>query len=241
MLEDFASDDTIVDRVTLLHSSSVGKEFKKLPFRSTEMNTIFRVTMPKAIDSVEAVKSRKRGRGSDGDTSPGSKPKRGRPMVRNSDRNPSVVCRNWTDRTIWVNAASQRVDSRLPELPQAMPDCWLQTVKAAKTRACRAFHMNDNCRGACGYSHSPLSDEVRLALRKSLREQVCHVGLSCRDPSCYYGHNCSCKRTKCDFLQEMHGVDEATAEVWNPRVEKRPPECMDILLSPLQSVLDRHP
>lgn len=215
MLEDFASDKSLVDRVTLLHSSHVGKEFMGLPFRTTNFSTIFRSTVPKDVDSTDPVKSRKRRRDNDGDTDPGIGPKRGCPTNHGSNRKQPVSDRKWTDRTIWVNAAGQRVDSRLPDLPQNMPDDWLQKVKAAKTRACRAFHLKGNCRIACGYSHSPITDEIRLALRKSLRESVCHVGPGCREPGCYYGHQCSCKRTKCNFSQEMHAVDEATAEAWD--------------------------
>lgn len=213
-------DNTVVERVTLLHSSSVGKEFKKLPFRSTEMTTLFRATVPKRSDGVVAAVCRKRLRNvHEDDTDSVTQPKRACSTTSVSDRVDSASDRRayyWADRTIWVNASGQRVDSRLPELSQAALGAWPEIAKATKLQFCRAHHMNGNCRGGCGYSHSPLSDEERLAFRRSLREQVCHVGLSCRDVNCYYGHNCSCQRKKCKFSQEMHRVVEATAEVWKP-------------------------
>lgn len=219
MLEDFALDSSVVERVTLLHSSSVGKEFRKLPFRSTEMKTIFCTMLPRASDSTITTVSWKRSRTADDETNPVTQTKRSCPVTGIADRCDSVTpqrSRYWTDRTIWVDAAGQRVDSRLPEPSQAVVGSWTEIAKKAKLRFCRVHHMNGNCRGGCGYSHSPLSDEERLAFRKSLREQVCHIGLSCRDFDCYYGHNCSCKRAKCKFSREMHGVDTATAEVWKP-------------------------
>ena len=221
MLEDYALDSAVVGRVTLIHSSSVGKEFRELPFRSTEMSEVFRAVLPKASDGVVTAACRKRlwDVDDDDDTDTVTQAKRGRPKTTVSDGACSAARRRtqcWTDRTIWVNAAGQRVDSRLPEPSQTALGAWPQIAKATKLQFCRAHHMNGNCRGECGYSHRPLSDEQRLAFRRSLREQVCHVGLSCRDASCYYGHNCSCQRKKCKFSREMHGVDGATAEVWKP-------------------------
>ncbi|WAO91234.1 Hypothetical protein NCS54_00869400 [Fusarium falciforme] len=42
LLEDYASDDSVVERVTLLHGFSVGREFRQLGFKSMAMNGVFR-------------------------------------------------------------------------------------------------------------------------------------------------------------------------------------------------------
>lgn len=214
MLEDFALDSAVAKRVTLVRSSSVGKEFKKLPFRSTEMSTIFRAVPPKASDGVVTAGCRKRFRNADDDTESVIQSKRGCLVTSVPERVNPGRTQSSADRTIWVNAAGQRVDSRLPELFQADQGVWPKIAKATKLHFCHAHHMNGDCPGGCGFSHHVLSDQERLAFRRSLREQVCHVGLSCRDVNCYYGHNCSCQRKKCKFSREMHAVDQATAEVW---------------------------
>lgn len=218
MLEDFALDSGVVKKVTLLYSSSVGKEFRKLPFQSTEMSAIFRAMLPNAVGSKMAVVPQKRPR-TDDDLGSVPPPKRACSTTDSSDGGNSIVHQGTqypADRTIWVNTAGQRVDSRLPEPCQAVPHSWAEIAKKAKQGFCRVHHMIGNCRGGCGYSHKPLSDEERLVFRKRLREQACYIGLSCRDFDCYYGHNCWCKRTRCNFSREMHGVDAATAEVWKP-------------------------
>ncbi|KAF2994272.1 hypothetical protein E8E13_002559 [Curvularia kusanoi] len=52
-LEDFQADRAVVERVTLLHSFEVGQEFRKLPFKSITMTSIFRTTKAAAPDVQE--------------------------------------------------------------------------------------------------------------------------------------------------------------------------------------------
>lgn len=216
MLENFASDNTVVQRLTLLHSPSVGREFKKLPFRSTKMDRVFRTTLLEAPSKPVGTVVNKRARVNS--TCPLPSPKRSCTLSEGSPAPEATAVfrrnRSGDDPTIWVNARGQRVGSMLP---QSQAGCWSQKA-LGKLKFCRAYHMNGKCRGNCGYSHGDLSDGDKLALRRSLREQVCHVGLSCRDVDCYYEHNCSCTRTQCTFPRKMHEVDETTAEMWDPRV-----------------------
>lgn len=214
MLEDFASDSTVVQRLTLLHSSSVGREFKKLPFRSTKMEEVFRTTILEVPSKLVGPLINKRARVDSMGRHPS--PKRscassgGSPVLEASTIFRRSRFRD--DPTIWINAIGQRVDSMLP---QSSAGGWPQHA-IGKLKLCRAYHIG---RGGCGYSHAALSDEDKLTLRRSLREQVCHIGLSCRDVGCYYGHNCTCNRQKCSFSSEMHRVDKSTAEVWGPPVK----------------------
>jgi hypothetical protein len=215
MLEDFASDSTFVQRLTLLYSPTVGREFKKLPFPSTKMDEVFRTTLLEVPSKLVGPVFNKRARVNSTTHLPS--PKKACPSSGGSPVPEATIVirrsRSRDDPTIWVNALGQRVDSMLP---QSQAGSWSQNA-IGKLKYCRAYHLNGRCRGSCGYSHAVLSDEDKLTLRRSLREQACHMGTSCRDADCYYGHNCACSRTKCGFSRAMHGVDASTAEVWDPR------------------------
>lgn len=207
----------MIKRVTLLHSFSTGKEFAKLPFQSMRMDTVFRTAPLDGLESPLAVVSRKRPRIDSTDFATR------KPWAISAESNPprssstvSEGTNHGTDRTIWVNAIGQRVDSRLPQPVQAAPEVWSRRANKIKQKYCRAYHIRGDCRGGCTYLHGPLSDEEKLAFRKSLREKVCHTGLTCRDVDCYYGHNCTCDRDTCRFPREMHGVAVDSAEVWRP-------------------------
>jgi hypothetical protein len=215
MLEDFAGDSAIVDRVTLLYSFSVGKEFKKLPFRSTTLDTVFRTAPLEASTTTTMV--RYQGVSSIKNTHDIT-PKTWAALARSNRKfgegsvpattNPTTI------RMVLVNAAGHRVDVQLPRPSQTAINSWNHRIKVANMRYCRMYHLNDNCPGGCGYTHGSLLDEHKLAYRVSLRAEGCHVGLECRDINCHYRHNCSCKKPGCKFPREMHGVDDTTAEVW---------------------------
>lgn len=216
-LEDYASDSTAVQKMTLLYSFNIGVEFKKLPFRSTRMKKLFRTTPPEIPPKATHAMTYKRTWVTNVDCFP--PPKRlCSPPGGSTTPEETIVFRKDSSRnypTIWVNAHGQRVDSTLPQVSQTAFGS--QKAKAWKLKYCRAYHMNGKCPGNCGYLHDILPEEDKLALRRSLRKRVCHVGLSCRDINCYYGHNCACTMASCIFPKEMHAVDEASAELWHPR------------------------
>ncbi|KAH8726378.1 hypothetical protein GQ44DRAFT_705557 [Phaeosphaeriaceae sp. PMI808] len=210
MLEDFAEDHAIVDRVTLLCSFSIGKEFKRLPFRTTTMDTIFRTTSPKIATLATTVKYQ------------GASDPEVTQLATPNTWAAAVVSRNKESgggslplqRMVLVNAAGHRVDQQLPQPSQKAVNSWNHKTKKVNMRYCRMYHLNGSCKGGCGYSHGPLLDTEKLVYRLNLRGEVCNTKLKCRDINCHYRHNCSCKNSACKFSREMHGVDETTAEVW---------------------------
>jgi hypothetical protein len=197
-LEDFADDSAIVERTTLLYSYIVGKEFRKLPFQSTAMESIFRTTSPEISSPVTnlsydiAVETK-------GMTS-------SEESVPAKTKSPSVG-------TVLINATGHRVDVVIPRPPQSAWDSWHHKVISAKMRFCRMYHLSNSCTGKCDYLHGPLSEGEKIAYRTELRGKFCHVGLKCRDVACHYRHNCDCKNKVCKFPKEMHGVDKTTTKV----------------------------
>lgn len=214
VLEDYTQDSTVVERITLLRSFNIGREFRKLPFQVITMDGIFGSASPKACKTAKST--------SDPETfkNEGTIPAWPRTWAslaksstniggcsdRNKMKSPLV-------RKVLVNATGARVDEKLPRPPLAAVESWKHKVKKAGMRYCRMYQLNDSCQGGCGYSHGPLTDDEKLVYRLDLRDQVCHEGLKCRDINCDYGHNCSCKRQRCWFSREMHGVDGSAAEV----------------------------
>ncbi|RMJ06972.1 hypothetical protein CDV36_013436 [Fusarium kuroshium] len=201
LLEDYAHDESVVERVTLLHGFSVGREFHQLGFKSMTMSGVFRdgavqderpstrqpqptshsATVPTMPTWATAV-------GSKADPGP-----RGSDSVKGAVR---------------VNMAGQRIDQDLRDPPQRAQDSWKHKTGKAGMRYCRPYHLVGSCSSpACVYSHGPLSDEEKLVFRRQVRMEPCHTGLQCRDATCFYGHNCSCKKLKCKFSPEMHKVD----------------------------------
>lgn len=215
MLEDFAVDHAVAERVTLLYSFHIGKEFDKLPFKSTKMDAIFRTASPEGSNTATSVSYQGVSRTEYAHI---TAPKTWAALARRNGDSGEVAVpaetNNLSSRTVLVNAAGHRVDVKLPQPSQAALESWKRKVKVAGMRYCRMYHLSGGCHGGCGYSHGPLSDEEKVVYRRNLRVEFCHTGLGCRDASCYYGHNCSCNKPKCKFPPEMHGIAEATAEVW---------------------------
>jgi hypothetical protein len=202
MLEDFALDSAVVDRITLLYSSNVGHEFKKLPFRHTRMEGIFRTASPNHLRPTKAISSTETGvalagsdRTSDGVVIPTIV---GTPSVSN----------------VLVNGHGHRIDGVLPRPSPSALDSWNHKIKVANMRYCRMYHLNGSCQGGCGYSHGPLLEGEKVVYRVMLRGEACHTGLKCRDAKCHYRHNCPCKKQCCKFAKEMHGIDRKSAKVW---------------------------
>lgn len=203
MLEDFTEDGALLTRITLLHSFSVGKEFRNLPFQSTTID-IFRTSLPSALEVQTPSSGRK---DSIIATSHGSSEDTWASFARVDSS--SVKEKKSTMapyEQVLVNAIGKRVDVPLPKPPQAAITSWNYKTKVVNLRYCRLYQLIGNCSGGCGYSHGPLSDDEKLVYRSSLRFKVCRTHLDCRDAKCVYGHNCSCKRQSCKFPKEMHGV-----------------------------------
>lgn len=210
MLEDFAEDVAIIERVTLLRSFSFGREFDRLPFQTTRMDTIFRSASPGVPSPTATTGNQDIPRT---DNAQATTQVTWASLARRDSGSGEASVSSPTA-TVLVNAAGQRVDEKLCQPSQATMNKWTHKVKVMKTRYCRVYHLDGSCQGGCGYSHAPLSKEEKLAYRRNVRAEVCHTGLKCRDIHCHYGHNCSCNRQWCKFPREMHGVTVDTAEVW---------------------------
>ncbi|KAH6643112.1 hypothetical protein C7974DRAFT_117267 [Boeremia exigua] len=211
LLEDFTEDQAVVERITLLHSFSVGKEFQRLPFRSMTMKSIFPTWLPEISristpNSSPGALARVVSHSPTGDMQAS--------LVSGKETsNGTLACGRDLPQRVLVNATGQRVDEKLSNPSQAAVLSWSHKIKVVKMRYCRMYQLSDGCPGNCGYSHGPLSDEEKLVYRLNLRREVCRTGLGCRDWRCYYRHNCFCNKQLCKFPKEMHSVDKATAEV----------------------------
>lgn len=198
LLEDYVHDDSVVDRVTLLHGFSVGREFRDLRFKCFKMESPFKVApaqnvapSPQLLASVSTPSTWASTVGSKADAS--SRKFRAANTVR-------------------MNPAGLRIDDHLRKPNQQALDSWNHKVGKVGMRYCRLYHLSGLCsNSSCRYSHGPLSEEEKLVFRREVRMEVCHAGLQCRDVACLYGHNCSCSKTTCKFSPEMHKVDVSQA------------------------------
>ncbi|KAH7129788.1 hypothetical protein B0J13DRAFT_626938 [Dactylonectria estremocensis] len=121
-----------------------------------------------------------------------------------------------TPNAVYVNKEGQRVDKKLPDPAKRDLENWIYKTKKVKMRYCRPYQLSGSCStsGRCIYSHGPLTNGEKLAYRRQLKLDVCHTGLQCRDPFCFYGHNCSCVKAFCIFTPEMHKLDLCGVELW---------------------------
>ncbi|KAF2499390.1 hypothetical protein BU16DRAFT_535752 [Lophium mytilinum] len=214
MLEKYAGDSIIAERVTLLHSFEIGREFHALNFQSTRMEDLFRAESVQSLGTVVSVGHQAVPREEERNGTATTWAALAKANGGTEKQGVSIKIKD--PQTVLVNAAGQRVDVRLGKPSQAAFDSWNHKVKVAGLKYCRPYQLWGGCKGKCNYSHGPLSKEEKLVYRRLVRGEPCHVGSKCRDAKCYYGHNCSCQKQKCPnkFPVDMHRVDESTAEVW---------------------------
>ncbi|CAF3487073.1 unnamed protein product, partial [Fusarium graminearum] len=194
LLEDYCHDDSVVDRVTMLHGFSVGREFRDLRFKSFKMEDVFKAaplqdvaSSPESSASVPSSSTWASMVGSEVDAS--SRKSRAKSSVR-------------------LNSAGCRVDDHLRNPNKQALDSWRHKVGKVGMRYCRLHHLCGSCsNSSCKYSHGPLTEEEKLVFRRQVRMEVCNAGLLCRDVACLYGHNCSCSKATCKFSAEMHRID----------------------------------
>lgn len=214
LLEKYAADSAVTERVTLLYSFETGREFTGLPFKSTKMDAVFR-TQPlngSASRAVTTVYSGPQNGNLHADNltwAARAEVARGATKVTGPPKITNVPAG-----TVLVNAANKRVDALLSTPPPAAVESWRHKTKVAGMKYCRTYQLQGNCKGNCSYSHGPLSEGEKLVYRISLRREQCHVGVQCRDPGCFYGHNCWCKQRQCSFPAQMHDIDASTAKIW---------------------------
>jgi hypothetical protein len=206
--------NAVAERVTLLHSFDTGREFGSLKFQSTKMETIFRTEHVGHLKSPALAMRQTLTQENVYVTTDSTWAAR---LGAAGGTNGVAVSRKIKDLppgAVLLNAAGQRVDAELPQPPPEALNIWNHKIKKAKMRYCRMHHLHPRgCKGGCGYSHGPLSEEEKLVFRHDLRLERCHVGVECHDAKCFYGHNCSCGKQPCNFFPEMHNVDVTTVHV----------------------------
>ncbi|KAL4883362.1 hypothetical protein BJY04DRAFT_184509 [Aspergillus karnatakaensis] len=205
----------VADRVTLLPAFETGKEFSGLGFRSMRrLETIFRgepvltrYSPPPAHRALNAEVVEGEGSLSQGSLWVTPYPTLPRSVV---SRKPEDLPAN----SVYINAANQRLDSKLPSTSAEAERSWEHKVGPAQMKYCRKYHLQENtCSGYCPYSHGPLTPGEVLVYRHKVRQEVCHNGPDCRDASCFYGHHCSCTRVSCKFSAAMHRIDVSSVSV----------------------------
>ncbi|KAH8689595.1 hypothetical protein BGW36DRAFT_365364 [Talaromyces proteolyticus] len=198
------------NRVTLLRSFDTGKEFTGLKFPYIQMEKIFR-TKPVSYHEPPALRQTlENANSATGSTWANL-------LSATGDTNGFSVSKKSKDLpsgSVLLNSAEQRIDTELPSRSQNAVNSWHQKTKKANMRYCRTFHLiPGSCDKNTCYSHGPLSEEEKLVFRHELRLERCYNGLQCRDPNCYFGHNCSCTDKRCKLLPEMHNVDTSSIHV----------------------------
>lgn len=222
LLEKYVADDALRQRIILLNSFGVGKEFASLNFSSTSFTGVFgdspltltkSPVSPRSSSPSSLAKKAKVERVGSPITCTWANKAETTKFVENGKGSASLKAKDLPPHTILVDAGDRRIDVELQLSPEAVKS-WNHKTKVAGVKYCRMYQLFGGCKGGCGYSHGPLSADEKLVYRSRLRREVCHVGVLCRDPKCLYGHHCSCKQNKCAFSKEMHGVEFSTARIW---------------------------
>ncbi|KAL2041888.1 hypothetical protein N7G274_005075 [Stereocaulon virgatum] len=110
------------------------------------------------------------------------------------------------------NRFGQRIDPALEVLNEQMT-----AVRIDKL--CNGFCIRGHCRhqSPCKFQHRLISEQELAALRVIAREAPCMHGTWCRDPSCFFGHNCtqdySCVRSVCKFSPAMHLLSKEAVNI----------------------------
>lgn len=228
MLEKYVHIPAVSEKVTLLKSFQTGKEFDKLPFVSTTMDSVFRKCPLGEGPSRTALPD-----GSVANVSDGTAPTRetlpptasATPVQANGGSTTTYAARAATPFTVRplplfgslgqgvviVNAESYRLDCPLPPKSRVASDSIHQKTVVGRKRYCNMYHLSGNCDGKCGYLHEALTSDEKLVLRHRLRGEKCKELGRCRNPRCFYGHHCSCSSPrKCIFPSNAHNVDVST-------------------------------
>lgn len=106
------------------------------------------------------------------------------------------------------NKNGQRIDAPIP-YSRSVRDLLAQR----KPRLCNVHHLRGPCPYIdCNYSHEPLIEAEKNALRVLAREQPCKRGNECEDATCFAGHHCLRTRKcpdSCRFGAKAHvnGMD----------------------------------
>ncbi|PSN73276.1 hypothetical protein BS50DRAFT_568853 [Corynespora cassiicola Philippines] len=175
------------DRITLLQSYMVGKEFTSLPMEVMKMEGVFRnspLQTPKPKSPVQASTTNQLA------PEHNTKPRTWATLAQSASS--SYTPQYYPVGTVLVNADGHRIDAQLPAVSSAAEESWKRKIgRDLGGRYCRMHQLGGNCphgSKGCGYSHDNLSNGEKLAYRKHLRSKPCYTGFTCRDVNCFYGH-----------------------------------------------------
>jgi hypothetical protein len=217
-LETIAPDISMQRRLTLLKSFETGHEFSSLPFPTTRVESLFRESrLPQpsvqASASSPTLPEQRVNTASGFNGSYVSKASGGTSTVISAQQ-PVTGGLAVASRIVLVNPLGHRVDRPLQQPTRAGIEYYNQRTKMDNIKFCNNHQLRQECydRSEHGYSHENLTPDVLLVLRHRLRTKVCNTGLGCRDPLCFYGHNCKCSKTSCEFSNEMHNVSLASVK-----------------------------
>lgn len=115
-------------------------------------------------------------------------------------------------RAVWQNRRGERID---PSHQFKLQDL----ARLAHRKLCNNFHLLGKCHffdkyGECSHKHGEALSSIQTEmLRVIARKSPCLRGLSCDDPLCILGHQCTrndCVPSNCRFRSDMHNVDTTT-------------------------------
>ena len=214
-LEGFARNIDIRNRLCLLQSFEIGREFLSLPFHSFKLEGVFRdcpLPRPTPPSPVKRMSADQNTLAIGIEKSGISYAAKARIVGSPEVTSPSALKSKPTIPAgfILMNLNDERIDEALGQPPVSAIDSFNKKTKVDGERYCNMFHLQGQCpERLCRYSHDPLSDAEVHVLRVLMRAQVCTAGLECRKANCFYGHNCvpGCVVRKCRFNADMHTVE----------------------------------
>lgn len=235
LLEAIAPDEPVRERITLLKSFQMGRQFDNLPFKSITFESLFRdQPFPTAIQPPDSDSAGNRSDiGAVTETSSGAS---FAAMLRHT-KNLSVklsisdlvtMFGPTSPGQVYVNARKQRVDTPLSKPSKGARNGFNKKKIAWKARGkkgpCNQHLLLNQCRlpaEACSFFHERLTESEMLIQKTLLRGQACESGSGCRRPDCYYGHQCVCTDALCRFRKDvgdLHDINMSGVHVFTHEI-----------------------
>ncbi|KAH5108119.1 hypothetical protein HBI57_025520 [Parastagonospora nodorum] len=122
-----------------------------------------------------------------------------------------------------LNTAGHRLDH--PVRPPTSAEQTALKNRTKKGKLCSPFYLTGTCPvKSCRFDHTPISQNILVALKYKLIKWPCRFGCACRRKDCFNGHLCSTKGCNgpggfCKFGKDSHGVDMIVAQWVEPVCE----------------------
>ena len=187
-----------ISRITLLGTGSITGSLPSLGFRKTDFVSVFRSNSLPDDNRRKSVHTPRSTEFSQAST-----------VGDAYSVSPCPVSPGPGTRVILLNGQDQRIDSVLPQPPEAAWRVYFEHV--SKHKICNDFNLGGQCNVArCIYDHRPVAKDIILVIRHQVRKQACTKGSACRSFDCYYGHVCpraDCTGDKKCKFKKMHMLD----------------------------------